>query len=412
MDTREVVGGRPLGRWRREAAAGIVSREQPAPTSTTDPLYVQLAATGVLVTVTDWPQDHGAALPTQGAAVLVAWDDQGQPWVIRWKIPSSVEQTVTATGATILPSAPPGGLVILTLAGGDGQAIITVDPSTPAPVTNSASAVTVASNAFSPPEASVVFATWVSAQPLAAVADSLGALSWHRYASGNNGTNYVEIWYAACDGGQQSMTVTATPTAMIDTASVTHWGQVVLTGALAIQAGAYETASGSSTPLEISLTTTGANGSQMITAFAQSSDTEPTPTAYDTLIINGQTFWEGASCNGGTIMPWHQVYSGAGSTITTVTTTPSDNWYAAAAEVIGGTVATIALPPPSEIGQQFTLAVVQDTIGGRQVAWSSNVRWAGTVAPILSITPGRYDLIEFTSIDGGTWAGTVLGYGY
>lgn len=63
-----------------------VSLRQPAPSDFTDPLFVVLEARdpNEAIEIANWPKLHGATLPELGAAVLLIFDDEHEPWVANW----------------------------------------------------------------------------------------------------------------------------------------------------------------------------------------------------------------------------------------------------------------------------------------------------------------------------------------
>lgn len=86
MDVRALVNARPTGRRPQQIRSGIVSLEKPAPQSFGDPVYVALDG-GVNPEGSfpyPWRAVNGVALPKQGAACLLAEDENGIPHVIDW----------------------------------------------------------------------------------------------------------------------------------------------------------------------------------------------------------------------------------------------------------------------------------------------------------------------------------------
>ncbi len=87
-DTRGLTGQRPDGQRGQQLVAGYVSREQPAPATFDDPVYVVLGWNPGNSFPLSWPAIHGATLPAQGAAVLVGYDDaqpHGKCWLLSWE---------------------------------------------------------------------------------------------------------------------------------------------------------------------------------------------------------------------------------------------------------------------------------------------------------------------------------------
>ena len=62
---------------------------------------------------------------------------------------------------------------------------------------------------------------------------------------------------------------------------------------------------------------------------------------------------------------------------------------------------------------KLRLYLVQDTTGGRNVAWPSNIMWSQQRPPILSVSANYTDIIDLSSIDGGiTWFGIFAGVAF
>lgn len=74
--------------------------------------------------------------------------------------------------------------------------------------------------------------------------------------------------------------------------------------------------------------------------------------------------------------------------------------------------ATLTFDNPVATGDSssFTLIVKQDATGSRVITWPGSVKWAANTAPTLTTTANRYDILAFTTVDGGTcWFGFVAG---
>lgn len=74
--------------------------------------------------------------------------------------------------------------------------------------------------------------------------------------------------------------------------------------------------------------------------------------------------------------------------------------------------ATLTFDNPVATGDSssFTLIVKQDGTGSRVITWPGSVKWAANTAPTLTTTANRYDILAFTTVDGGTcWFGFVAG---
>ena len=74
--------------------------------------------------------------------------------------------------------------------------------------------------------------------------------------------------------------------------------------------------------------------------------------------------------------------------------------------------ATLTFDNPVATGDSssFTLIVKQDGTGSRLITWPGTVKWAANTAPTLTTTADRYDILAFTTVDGGNcWFGFVAG---
>ena len=74
--------------------------------------------------------------------------------------------------------------------------------------------------------------------------------------------------------------------------------------------------------------------------------------------------------------------------------------------------ATLTFDHPVATGDSssFTLIVKQDGTGSRLITWPGTVKWAANTAPTLTTTADRYDILAFTTVDGGNcWFGFVAG---
>ncbi len=74
--------------------------------------------------------------------------------------------------------------------------------------------------------------------------------------------------------------------------------------------------------------------------------------------------------------------------------------------------ATLTFDNPIATGDSssFTLIAKQDATGSRVITWPGSVKWAANTAPTLTTTANRYDILAFTTVDGGTcWFGFVAG---
>jgi hypothetical protein len=71
--------------------------------------------------------------------------------------------------------------------------------------------------------------------------------------------------------------------------------------------------------------------------------------------------------------------------------------------------ATITMPTATS-GKSFIMFLKQDATGSRTVTWST-VKWAGGVAPAITSTASRQDILSFFA-DGTNWYGVVVAQNY
>ncbi|QDQ97995.1 hypothetical protein [Tomitella fengzijianii] len=62
--------------------------------------------------------------------------------------------------------------------------------------------------------------------------------------------------------------------------------------------------------------------------------------------------------------------------------------------------------PPSGYGGNITVALVQDTTGGRTVTWPDGIRWLSGSAPTVDADPGAMTIIQLQWF--GEWTGRHL----
>lgn len=60
------------------------------------------------------------------------------------------------------------------------------------------------------------------------------------------------------------------------------------------------------------------------------------------------------------------------------------------------------------VGQVFALRLLQDATGSRTVTWFSTIKWSGGIAPTLTTTASKADLIGFVCTGSGTYDGCVI----
>ena len=71
---------------------------------------------------------------------------------------------------------------------------------------------------------------------------------------------------------------------------------------------------------------------------------------------------------------------------------------------------TFSNPVATGDSSSFTLILEQDGTGSRLATWPAAVKWAAATAPTLTTTADKFDVLAFTTVDGGTrWFGFVAG---
>lgn len=93
--------------------------------------------------------------------------------------------------------------------------------------------------------------------------------------------------------------------------------------------------------------------------------------------------------------------SGAAQTIPDVTT--------ATVNVITLTANCTFTFPTAGLGKGFSVALVQGGTGSFTATWPGTVKWSGGVAPALTTTVGKTDLLSFICVDGTNWLGALSG---
>jgi len=69
--------------------------------------------------------------------------------------------------------------------------------------------------------------------------------------------------------------------------------------------------------------------------------------------------------------------------------------------------------PPAGFVYTLTLFLTQDGTGNRTMVWPTGTKWSGGLAPTLTVTPGKTDIITLMTPDGGTtWYGFVGGLNF
>jgi hypothetical protein len=62
-----------------------------------------------------------------------------------------------------------------------------------------------------------------------------------------------------------------------------------------------------------------------------------------------------------------------------------------------------------QVGQQFTISLVQDGTGSRTVTWFSGIKWAGGSAPTLTTTANKADVFTFKAVSATSFYGFIAG---
>jgi hypothetical protein len=69
---------------------------------------------------------------------------------------------------------------------------------------------------------------------------------------------------------------------------------------------------------------------------------------------------------------------------------------------------TVALSSDTN-NQPFIVRILQDGTGSRTVTWFTTIRWAGGVAPTLTTTASKADMLGFVRTGAGTYDGFIVG---
>ena len=109
----------------------------------------------------------------------------------------------------------------------------------------------------------------------------------------------------------------------------------------------------------------------------------------------------------------HKDYAETCAENATVTGTVSidlNNGNVHSVTLTGNATLTFDNPVATGDSSSFTLIVKQDGTGSRTITWPGSVAWAAATAPTLTTTADRFDVLAFTTVDGGTrWFGFVAG---
>lgn len=65
--------------------------------------------------------------------------------------------------------------------------------------------------------------------------------------------------------------------------------------------------------------------------------------------------------------------------------------------------------PTAAAGKSFTVVLIQDGVGTRTATWPGTVQWPSGVAPTLTATINKRDVLTFLCVDGTNWLGLVAG---
>lgn len=77
------------------------------------------------------------------------------------------------------------------------------------------------------------------------------------------------------------------------------------------------------------------------------------------------------------------------------------------------TTLTISNVPSSPAMFSLTLEIIQGGSGSYVITWPGSIKWPGAVAPTLTTTVGKADVVTLVTRDGGTsWLGFVAGQNF
>lgn len=128
--------------------------------------------------------------------------------------------------------------------------------------------------------------------------------------------------------------------------------------------------------------------------------------AAGTLTLSGITLSGGTiSSGGGTISsPKLQAYSEAINVVGSVSGAVNVDLSLANVftyTLTGTTTFTFINPPASGTNKPFTLIIRQDATGSRTATFNG-AKWTDSIAPTLTTTPNKYDVLTFFTVDGGS----------
>jgi hypothetical protein len=102
-------------------------------------------------------------------------------------------------------------------------------------------------------------------------------------------------------------------------------------------------------------------------------------------------------------------YASANAQAQSLTDGATINWDTSLGQIATVTLGgnrTLANPTNTKIGT-YILNVIQDGTGSRTLSWSSNFKWSGGVAPVLTTAAGSRDMFSFFS-DGTYMYGSFI----
>ena len=82
---------------------------------------------------------------------------------------------------------------------------------------------------------------------------------------------------------------------------------------------------------------------------------------------------------------------------------------------MNASVTTLSFTNVPATGRLYTMTLFlqQDATGSRTITWPASVKWSAGVAPTLTTTATKTDIISLTTFDGGTtWYGFIGGLNY
>jgi hypothetical protein len=65
-----------------------------------------------------------------------------------------------------------------------------------------------------------------------------------------------------------------------------------------------------------------------------------------------------------------------------------------------------------QVGQAFTIVLVQDATGSRTVTWFTTLKWPAGTAPTLTTTANKADVLTFLCVSSGNYYGFIAGQNF